>query len=102
MPVAPYGGLTPATGELAGSVTAVQLPTISCQYVRFRARANNAGNVYLGTSTNVTIPDGTTDVTTGFSVTPGADTGFIPISNLNLLWRICDNAGDALTYLALT
>lgn len=88
------------TGELAGSTTALQLPTLACKYARLKARTTNAGNVYIGLA-GVTKPDGSTDTTTGFSLTPGDDTGWIPITNLNLLYRICDNAADALTYMAL-
>ena len=89
---------TMATGEIAGSATAAQLPTVACRMVRFKAESANAGNVYLGTSSSVTKAAGTTSTTCGFELAPGADSGWLPISNLNLLWRICDNAGDDLTY----
>lgn len=88
------------TGELAGSATALQMPTLTCKYVRYKARVTNAGNVYIG-GASVTKPDGTTDTTTGFSLTPGDDTGWIPVTNTNLFYRICDNATDALTFIAL-
>jgi hypothetical protein len=88
-------------GEIAGSATAAVLPTIACKLVRLRAHTTNAGNVYLG-GTGVTKPDGTTDTTTGWQLGPGDDTGWMPIDNLNRLYRICDNAGDDLTYLALS
>jgi hypothetical protein len=87
-------------GELAGSTSALQLPNIACSRVRFKANAGNAGKVYLG-GAGVTKVDGTTDVTTGLQLNAGDDTDWLPISNLNLLFRICDNAGDGLTYLAL-
>lgn len=90
---------TIATGELAGSATAVQMPNVHCTAVMFKAVASNAGNVYIGVST-VTKVDGTTDTTTGFELGPGESTPWIPVTNLNLLYRICDNAGDDLTYLA--
>lgn len=88
-------------GELQGSATALQLPDIPCKLVTFRARQDNAGSVYLGGVSGVTKPDGTTDATTGIEVDAGEQTPWIPIPNLNLLYRICDNAGDDLTYLAL-
>jgi hypothetical protein len=88
------------SGELQGSATAAQLPNIQCSMVRFSALKSNAGNVYLGGS-GVTVPDGTTDATSGLELTPGCDTGWISILNLNLFYRICDNAGDDLTYLAM-
>jgi len=87
-------------GELAGSATALQLPNIACCMVRFKAVGDNAGNVYLG-GAGVTANDGTTDVTTGFVLDASEETGWMPIDNLNRLFRICDNAGDDLTYIAL-
>ena len=88
------------SGELQGSATALQLPDIaSAGLVIFSALASNAGNVYLG-GAGVTKPDGTTDVTSGLEITPGS-TVTLNIDNLNRLYRICDNAGDDLTYLIL-
>jgi uridylate kinase len=86
-------------GELAGSATAVQMPDVQCHYVRFKARDDNAGNVYIG-GAGVTKPDGTTDTTTGFQLDAGDDTGWIPCDNVNRFYRICDNVGDDLVYLA--
>ena len=91
--------ITHYTGELAGSVTAVQMPDVPCSRVRFKARSDNAGSVYIGVA-GATAPDGTTDATTGFELDAGDDTGFLYASNLNEFYRICDNAGDDLTYLA--
>lgn len=88
-------------GELQGSATALQLPSLACKMVKFKTEISNAGNVYIGGS-GVTKPDGTTDTSTGLELAPGDESGWIPISNLNLLYRICDNAGDDLTYIALT
>lgn len=90
----------PASGELAGSATALRLPDRPCRLVQFKALADNAGNVYLGVS-GVTKKDGTTDLTTGLQLSPGDFSPWIPTDNLNRLYRICDNAGDGLTYLAL-
>lgn len=88
------------SGELAGSTSAAQLPDISCQYVNLKAAGDNAGNVYIGAA-GVTAPDGTTDTTTGLELAPGDETGWLPVPNLSVLYRICDNAGDDLTYIAL-
>lgn len=99
----PFGyprGTGIASGELDGETAATQLPNIPCTLVRFKALANNAGNIYLG-SAGVTAADGTTDTTTGLQLAAGDDTGWIPLTNLNLLYRICDNAGDDLTYLVI-
>ncbi len=90
-------GYTPRTGELAGSVTAVQMPNIPCNAARFKARDDNAGNVYIG-AVGVTAPDGTTDTTTGFPLDAGDDTGWWVCTNLNQFWRISDNAGDDVIY----
>jgi hypothetical protein len=88
-----------ASGELQGSATYLQLPDVPCHMAYISACADNAGNVYLGTSASVTVANGTTDVTTGLRLGAG-DMVVLPITNLNLLFRICDNAGDDLTYLA--
>jgi hypothetical protein len=94
----PFG--TIASGEIAGSVTAAALPNIPCSFARLKARSTNAGSVFIGGS-SVTKPNGVTDATSGFELAANHDTGWMPISNLNLLSRICDNAGDALTYLVV-
>lgn len=93
-----YNGVK--SGELQGSATALQLPDIPCRMVCFTALADNAGKVYLGAA-GVTVPNGTTDATSGLEIAPGASTPWIPIDNLNRLYRICANAGDDLTYLAV-
>ena len=97
----PPGLSTVACGELQGSATALQLPNVACKFVRFRAVLSNAGNVYVG-GASVTKPDGTTDTTTGLELSAGEDTGWIPASNLSIFYRICDNAGDDLCYLAIS
>lgn len=89
-----------ACGELAGSASALQMPDVACKLVKFKALNDNAGDVYIGGS-GVTVADGTTDVTTGLEIAAGEETGWLPVSNLNLFYRICDNAGDDLTYLVL-
>jgi hypothetical protein len=90
----------PASGELQGSATVLQLPNVACKLVRFKASYDNVGRVYLGVS-GATVANGTTDTTTGLQLSAGDDTGWIPVDNLNRFYRICDNAGDDLTYLAL-
>lgn len=87
-------------GELQGSATALQLPNVPCSMVMFTALGSNAGNVYIGIA-GVTVPNGTTDVTSGLELTPGTMSPWIPVDNLNRLYRICDNAGDDVTYLAV-
>ena len=92
--------LAVASGERAGSATAVQLPTVGGSMVWIKAVASNAGNVYVGVS-GVTVVNGTTDTTSGYELTPGDALGPLPIANLNELYIICNNAGDDITYLVL-
>lgn len=89
------------SGELAGSAAAIQGPTVAAYQVKFKAAAANAGKVYIGGTSGVTKVDGTTDATTGIQLSAGEQTEWIPCVNLNQFWRICDNAADALTYIAL-
>lgn len=91
---------TVTSGELAGSATALQMPSVACKMVKFKAVNSNAGNVYIGAS-GVTVVDGTTDATSGFELGAGEETGWLTVSNINVFYRICDNAGDDLTYLTL-
>ena len=95
-----YEGSTVVSGELAGSATAVQMPDIVCKLVNFKAVNGNAGMVYVG-GPGVTVVDGNTDTTTGFQLDADAETGWIPCINLKYFYRICDNAGDDLTYIAV-
>lgn len=88
------------SGEVQGSATAAQLPDIPCRAVAFSALSSNAGSVWLGGAA-VTVADGTTDTTSGLELQAGDMTQFIPVPNLNLFYRICDNAGDDLTYMAV-
>ena len=87
-------------GERAGSATAVQLPSVAGSMILIKALASNAGNVYLG-GAGVTKANGTTDTTTGIELTPGDMTPWLPLSNLDNLYIICDNAGDDITYMVL-
>ena len=93
-----YG--TVDSGEFAPGTTAAVFPTVTCKLVRFKARAANAGKVYVG-PTGVTKADGTTDTTTGFELQPGDDTGWLPVANVNVFYGIGDNATDSVTYLTL-
>lgn len=88
------------SGERQGSATAVQLPDVAGSLIYITALASNAGNVYLGAA-GVTVPNGTTDVTSGLELTPGSMIGPLPADNLNRFYIICDNAGDDITYLVM-
>lgn len=87
----------PRSGELAGSATAAQMPNVPCCLVNFKAEAGNAGKVYIG-GAGVTKAAGTTNTTCGWELSAGDETGWLPTTDMNLFWRICDNAGDDLTY----
>jgi len=89
------------TGEVAGSATAAQFPhDVPGLYIRFKAHADNAGNVYIGRS-GVTVADGSSDQTTGLQLAAGEDTGWIPMpfGGSQVFYYICDNAGDDFTYM---
>lgn len=89
-----------ATGVIAGSTTATVLPNVYFGYQAWLAGvANNAGNVYLGNSTDVIIAGSTTDAVSGFQVTPGRMIILQGPGNLSSYYRICDNAGDDLSYM---
>lgn len=90
------------TGELQGTTGVEQMPDIPCDLVKFKAQVGNSGNVYIGSSREVTKPDGNNDTTTGFELDAGQETDWMPVSNLKHFWRTCDNSGDDLTYIALT
>ncbi len=86
-----------ASGEIQGSATAAQMPDISCRAVTFRAAEDNTGNVHIG-GPGVTAPDGTTDTTSGIPLEAGDWYQFVPCSNLNIFYYICDNATDDILY----
>ena len=88
------------SGEIQGSATAAQMPDISCRAVTFKALSGNVGNVYIG-GPGVTVPDGTTDTTSGVEMQPGDWLQFTPCSNISLFYYICDNAGDDFGYLVM-
>jgi len=87
------------SGEVSGSVTAKQLPDVECKLAWLQAAPGNAGMVTICTGSGATMPDGTTDITSGIQLTAGAYAPPLPIPNLNKLWIICTNAGDDLLYL---
>lgn len=89
---------TPKTGEVQGGTTALQLPDVPCRWLRIKAASDNAGLVYIGDNVSVTKATGSTNATAGWPLSPDGDTGWVPASNLNLFFRICDNTGDDLFY----
>jgi len=87
-----------ASGERAGSTSAVQLPDVAAKFVNIKAVRSNSGNVYVGFA-GVTVVDGTTDITSGWELDAGEETGWLPVGNLDALYIICDNAGDDIVYM---
>ena len=94
---------TVKSGELAVGTAAGGTATgsIACKLVRFKARNSNPGTVYIGGGTTVTVPDGTTDTTTGLNLVAGDDTGWIPAANVNQFFFISGGTANAVTYLAV-
>ncbi len=85
-------------GEVAGSVTAAVLPDVPVDsYAMIKAQSTNVGSVFIGSSSSVTVAGGTTDTTTGWELAAGQEMP-VYVENLNLLYRICNNAGDDITY----
>ena len=95
-----YANAGIVTGELAGTTAATQVTDLNTELINFKAVSSNAGNVYIG-GAGVTKVDGTTDATTGFELGASEETGFIPVTNANILYYICDNIGDDLTYIGV-
>lgn len=87
-------------GQLAGVASATQLPDVQCSLVSFKALGVNTGMVYLGAA-GVTVDGTATNTTTGFELDAGDATPWIPVDNLNRLYRICDGTADHLSYIAL-
>jgi hypothetical protein len=92
----------PQQGELAGSVSAVQLPNRRCKGVIFNVKAGAAAKFYIGGDAGVTIPNGSTDTTSGIELAAGQSTPILPCENLNVFWVIASAASDSLSYLILT
>lgn len=90
------------TGEVTGSTSAAQLPNVAGKYINLKARAANAGKVYVGHSNVVTKAAGTTTVTAGWELAAGQETGWLNISNLNTLYYITDGASDSLMYMVVS
>ena len=92
---------TLVVGERAGAASATQFASQAAKWVKVKAEYDNAGRVYIGVS-SVTKADGTTDTTSGWQLVAGDETPWLPLSNLNQLYLICDNVGDDVTYMCLT
>lgn len=94
-----------AHGEVAGSATAKQLPSVRGKWVKFKAAIDNAGNVYLAPNSGVTKAAGTDTTTAGWGLDAGQETDWLPIGStgdLDAWYLIGDNAGDDVMYIVLS
>jgi len=89
------------SGEVSGSATAKNLPSIPCRLALIQAEHDNVGRVFWG-GPGVTKPDGITDTTSGLPLAASSFSPWLPIENLSQLYIICDNAGDDIVYVCLT
>ncbi len=87
-------------GELPGSTDAIKMPAKKFQNGYVKAMIGNSGNVYIGSSSDVTIANGSTDAdtTTGYVLDAGEVLELKTPGNLDDYWYICDNAGDEVIY----
>lgn len=92
---------TVVTGHIPGTTSATQLPDIPCSKVKFKANQANSGFVYLGSSGVTKTITGGVNTTCGYQLDALEDTDWIAVDNLNKFYRICDNAGDNMTFIAL-
>jgi hypothetical protein len=97
----PYPYTTVRTGELIVAVTAKQCPNIACDMIKFRTHPLNTGYIHIGWNASVSITDGTQDTSTGLILGPGSDSGWIPVTNMSLLFYIGSVAGDKITYMSI-
>lgn len=86
------------TGEIGVGASEVQGPNIKCRKVMFTAHPGNAGVVYVGSASGVTVSDAATDQTTGFPRAAGQDTGWLFAENLNEFFFIASQASQAVGY----
>lgn len=99
------GHTKPFSGEVAGSATAVQLPSnlrFPCKRVLIRARSDNAGSVFIGFSSGVTVANGSSDATTGIEIDATDPPLSLDIQHSEQIFYICDNAGDDFTIVILS
>ncbi|HYE59432.1 MAG TPA: hypothetical protein VD948_13045 [Rhodothermales bacterium] len=94
----------PFTGEVQGATSATQFPSASrraCKRVTITARSDNSGSVFIGFSSSLTAPNGTSDATTGIELIAGQSITF-HIPHTELIWYICSDTTDDFTFLIET
>lgn len=88
-----------AHGMMAGNTGATAFTSAKgAKFARFKAKGDNAGNVYVGRS-GVTKAAASTDATSGWELDAGQECEVaVPGGDLANLYYICDNAGDDVMY----
>lgn len=92
-------------GEVKITGEAQELHYQGISEVWLQAPSKNSGKVYVGFNCDglpITIPDGVTDITTGFELAEGDSIGPIKESNLSNIQFIGTDEGDSLIYFATT
>ena len=92
------------TGEIIGKATVTACPSVVCKWVKFKAQASNPTIASVGISASLTLPAGTTDATSGFPLSAGEETDWLPVNsgNLSSFYYICTAVTDHLSYMALS
>lgn len=86
-------------GELISPGTVVQFPAVQAGIVLVKALAGNTTPVYIGGVLGTTLPNGTTDTTTGIELDLGESEYFF-VKQLSDLFLIAETSGDGVTYIA--
>lgn len=91
-------------GEIAGNTSVTACPSVDCKWVKFKAKADNAGIVAVGPNSGLTLPAGTDTTTAGWPLAAGEETDWMPVpgGDLSGIYNIAANAGDDLIYTYLT
>jgi hypothetical protein len=90
-----------AHGMMAGSISAAQFASVtSAKWVKFKAKNDNTGFVFIGIANTVTKGASSTDPLAGWELDAGQEID-LPIigGNLSGFWYICDATTDDVYYL---
>lgn len=92
----------PVNGKIQMATSATQLPSVACGLVKFQNPTSNTGNIHIGGAGVTALSGSSTDTTTGYVLTPGSDSGLLPVDsgNLNQFYMIGANTTDVLNYIA--
>jgi hypothetical protein len=94
-----YDNLT--SGEHIAGTAIAALGTVDASLVKFKSRHTNTGTIYIG-GVGVTIPNGTADAMSGWPLTAGEESPWIPISNLSKFYSIASVAAQSVIYWVLS